>query len=102
MKRKKYLNSTDFEDYFQKILNTDSSFKEEWENYQPEYEAMKAVLDARLSNNLSQSELATISGINQSEISKIERGTRNPSIKILRKIANAMNMHIEIKFVPNE
>ena len=102
MKRKKYLNSTDFEDYFQKILNTDSSFKEEWENYQPEYEAMKAVLDARLSRNLSQSELATISGINQSEISKIESGTRNPSIKILRKIANAMNMHIEIKFVPNK
>ena len=102
MKRKKYLNSTDFEDYFQKILNTDSSFKEEWENYQPEYEVMKAVLDARLSNNLSQSELATISGINQSEISKIESGTRNPSIKILRKIANAMNMHIEIKFVPNK
>ena len=63
---------------------------------------MKAVLDARLSNNLSQSELATISGINQSEISKIESGTRNPSIKILRKIANAMNMHIEIKFVPNK
>ena len=102
MKRKKYLNSTVFEDYFQKILNTDSSFKEEWENYQPEYEAMKAVLDARLSNNLSQSELATISGINQSEISKIESGNRNPSIKILRKIANAMDMHIEIKFVPNE
>ena len=102
MKRKKYLNSTDFEDYFQKMLNTDSSFKEEWENYQPEYEAMKAVLDARLSRNLSQSELATISGINQSEISKIESGTRNPSIKILRKIANAMNMHIEIKFVPNK
>ncbi len=102
MKRKKYLNSTDFEDYFQKMLNIDSSFKEEWENYQPEYEAMKAVLDARLSNNLSQSELATISGINQSEISKIESGTRNPSIKILRKIANAMNMHIEIKFVPNK
>ena len=102
MKRKKYLNSTDFEDYFLKILNTDSSFKEEWENYQPEYEVMKAVLDARLSRNLSQSELATISGINQSEISKIESGTRNPSIKILRKIANAMDMHIEIKFVPNK
>ena len=84
------------------MLNTDSSSKEEWENYQPEYEAMKAVLDARLSRNLSQSELATISGINQSEISKIESGTRNPSIKILRKIANAMNMHIEIKFVPNK
>ena len=62
---------------------------------------MKAVYDAREQQNLTQKELARRSGVQQSDISKIENGTRNPSIKLLRKIAHGLNMKLEIRFIPN-
>jgi transcriptional regulator with XRE-family HTH domain len=64
-------------------------------------EMMKAVYDAREQQNLTQKELARRSGVQQSDISKIENGTRNPSIKLLRKIAHGLNMKLEIRFIPN-
>ena len=102
MTKKKYPNSTDFNDYFNTLIETDSSFKKEWDDFQIEYSVMKAVIHARIQNQLSQKDLSLLSGINQSEISKIENGVRNPSMKVLQKLADAMNMRIKIEFVPKD
>ena len=91
-------NSISFEDYFNEKLK-DDEFKKEWESFSPEYQVMKEVINAREINNLTQKQLAELSGIRQSEISKLETGERNPSIKILKRIAEAMNMKLVIKFV---
>ncbi len=61
----------------------DLEFREEWERLQPERELMRVLVDVRQEKGLTQKEIAKRTGIAQSEISKIENGTRNPSIKLL-------------------
>ena len=50
----------------------------------------------RLELNLSQSQLAELVGIDQSDLSKIEKGNANPSIKTLVRIANGLNNKVSI------
>ena len=59
----------------------------------------RAVAYARAIAGITQKELAATSGIDQSDISKIERGIANPSVGTLEKIANALGgtLSIEIK-----
>jgi transcriptional regulator with XRE-family HTH domain len=46
----------------------------------------------RTSKNLSQEELADKAGLDRTYISGIERGLRNPSLKNIHKIANALGV----------
>lgn len=75
-------------------------FKKEWEDSQPEMDIIKAIADARISQNLTQKELAERTGINQADISKLENGTRNPSLKLLKRLADGMGMDLKLIFVP--
>ena len=52
--------------------------------------ASSAVIHARAQKGFSQKKLAALSGIDQSDISKIERGLSNPSVSTLKRLANAM------------
>ena len=56
---------------------------------------------ARLCREKSQAELAELSGIDQSDISKLERGVANPSIKTLKKIADALDCNLVVKLEQN-
>ena len=58
------------------------------------------IVNARTSKGITQKELAKITGINQSDISKLERGYKNPSINLLSKIADGLNMKIDLHFNP--
>ena len=49
---------------------------------------------------MTQKELAERTGINQADISKLENGTRNPSINLLKRLAEGMDMVLKIEFVP--
>ena len=75
-------------------------FRKEWEENQPEMEIIRAMADARVSQNLTQKELAERTGINQADISKLENGTRNPSLKLLKRLADGMGMDLKLVFVP--
>jgi len=46
----------------------------------------------RLKQNLSQEDLAELSGMHRTYISDIERGKRSISLKNIEKIANALNV----------
>ena len=52
------------------------------------------IKNIRLEKNLKQSELADLAGISRVSIGNYERGSRNPNIIILNKIANALNVTI--------
>ncbi|MCH4891144.1 helix-turn-helix transcriptional regulator [Acidaminobacter sp. JC074] len=78
----------------------DDQFRKEYENLQPEFDIIKAIVDARNTQHLTQAELAKRTGINQADISKIENGTRNPSLDMLKRLAEGMNMRLELKFIP--
>ena len=47
---------------------------------------------------MSQEELALRAKIDQSDLSKIERGTLNPSVKILNKIASGLSLKLKLSF----
>ena len=88
---------------FQEFLNEqlqDDEFRKEWEDIQPEMDVIRAMADARISQNLTQKELAERTGINQADISKLENGTRNPSLKLLKRLADGMGMTLKLEFVP--
>ncbi len=78
----------------------DASFIKEYEAIQPELDVIKAIVEARISQNITQNELAKRTGINQADISKIENGTRNPSVNLLKRLADGMGMALKIEFVP--
>lgn len=88
---------------FKEFLNEqlqDEEFKKEWEDIQPEMDVIRAMVEARISQNLTQKELAARTGINQADISKLENGTRNPSLKLLKRLADGMDMVLKIEFIP--
>ena len=57
------------------------------------------ITEARNKKNLTQQQLSDLSGINRSNIAKIENGKYNVSIDILSKICNALSCDIYIKEV---
>ncbi len=58
--------------------------------------AARAMAYARRIAGLSQKALSERSGIDQSDISKIERGVANPSVATLERIARALGGELEI------
>ena len=80
----------------------DPEFRKEYEAIQPEMDVIRAIVDARISQNLTQKALSERSGINQADISKIENGTRNPSLNLLKRLAHGMGMTLKIEFVPKQ
>lgn len=90
-----------FNDMLEKQLE-DDEFRKEYEAIQPEMDIIKALVDARNSLNLTQKELAERTGINQADISKIENGTRNPSLNLLKRLADGMGMVLKIEFIPKK
>ena len=58
-------------------------FAAEWERQRPEREYIKAIVTARIEQNLTQKELAAKTGIRQSNISRIENGNCSPTVATL-------------------
>lgn len=77
-------------------------FEKEYEAIQPEMDVIRALVDARTSRNLTQKQLAERTGIHQADISKLENGTRNPSINLLKRLAEGMDMVLKIEFIPKQ
>ena len=80
----------------------DDAFRQEWEENQPEMDIIRAMADARIAQNLTQKELAERTGIDQADISKLENGTRNPSLKLLKRLADGMGMDLKLVFTPKK
>ena len=59
---------------------------------------VRALIGARIERDLTQKQLAELSGIRQSNISRIENGTCSPTIATLQKLAAAMDKKLHIEF----
>ena len=88
-----------FDDMLNEQLE-DIKFRKEYENIQPEMDVIRAIVDARTAQNLTQKELSKITGINQADISKLENGTRNPTVSLLKRLTEGMGMELRIQFIP--
>lgn len=78
----------------------DGEFCAEWQALNPEEQIIKAMLETRNQKNMTQKELADLTGISQADISRLEKGNANPSIKTLKRLAAGMGMTMKIEFVP--
>ena len=83
-------------------LIQDPKFVKEYEAIQPEVNITRAILDARINAGMTQMELSQKSGISQADISRLEKGTRNPSLNLLKRLAEAMDSTLSIEFIPNK
>lgn len=89
---------TNFNDFLNEQLK-DPEVKAEYEALEPEFAVIQALIDARNSAGLTQKELSQRTGIAQSDISRIENGNGNPSLKTLKRLAEAMGKKLKIEFV---
>ena len=80
----------------------DPAFAKEYVELQPEMNVIRAIIDARISQNMTQKELSEKTGIAQTEISRLENGSRNPSIRLLQRLADGMGMDLNITFTPKK
>ena len=87
----------DLQKYLDKQLE-DPGFLSEWESQHPEREYVKAIIAARMEENLTQKELSERTGIRQSNISRIENGNCSPTIATLQQIASGIGKTLYIEF----
>lgn len=93
-KDRKHLN---FE-VWEKEAQKNPEFKAAYDRLQPEFAVINAIIEARREKGVTQKELAVKVGTKQSVISRLESGRANPSVGFLKKLAEALNSHLEIKF----
>ena len=80
----------------------DPVIRAEWDAMEPEFAIIQAIIDARKNAGLTQKQLSERTGIDQSDISRIENGEANPSLKTLKRLAAATNTTLRIEFRPLE
>ena len=80
-----------FDDFLQQELTNDEELKKEYEALEIEYQLKQALIEIRKGQKMTQKELAALTGIHQSDISKIENGTANPTVKVLQRLAKGLN-----------
>lgn len=88
-----------YQDFKKKALEN-PAVRAEYDRLAAEYAIKQAVIDARQASGLTQQQLAARTGINQADISKLENGSANPSLRTLQRLAAGMGMNLRIEFVP--
>ena len=88
----------DFQKYLERQLQNDE-FRREYDALEPEYTIMQAMIAARNEKGITQKELSVRSGIAQGDISRLENGNANPSIRTLQRLAAAMGKTLRIEFL---
>lgn len=76
-----------------------------YEALEPEFSLLRELLNARQKAGVSQAEIAKLMGTKAPAITRLESslssGKHSPSIATLKKYANALGCHLEIKLVAN-
>ncbi len=90
---------TNYKDFLNEQMK-DVEFKKEYDALDAEFSIIQAMLDARKEAGLTQKDLAARTGIAQADISKLENGNANPSLRTLQRLADGMGMKLKVEFVP--
>ena len=91
---------TKFNDFLKEQLE-DPEIRAEYEALEPEFQIIQAMIDARKMKGITQKELSERTGIAQSDISKLENGNANPSLRTLQRLASGMGCKLKLEFIPN-
>ena len=88
----------DFTRYLKRNLEN-PEFRKEWDVLETETQIMRSLIEARLEVGMTQKQLSEKTGINQSNLSRIERDNGNPSVATLERIAAALGKKVSISFI---
>lgn len=89
---------SDLREYIDKQMRSEE-FWVEHDKTRVEFELTRALIEARISQNLTQRELAEKAGVRQSNISRIENGTCGPTVATLQALAKGMGKRLRIDFM---
>jgi len=78
----------------------DPEFRRLWKESEVEYQLARKLIERRLLRKISQRELARQAKTTQAVISRIEGMSSNPSLGLLKRLAQALNSRLEIRFLP--
>lgn len=84
---------------FKKKMLSDSKVKAEYDALEEEFDIIQAIIDARKKQHITQKELSERTGITQADISRIENGTRNPSLEMVKRLANGLGMQLKLELL---
>ena len=80
----------------------DPEYREAYAASQPQFELISALIGARAYAGIDQDELADRMGIHVTAIMRLEGWNSNPSVKTLRRVAEATGTRLKISFVPDD
>ena len=93
------------EELKQKALQN-KNVKSEYDKLDVEFQLLNEMLTARKEAGLNQSQIAELMGTKQASITRLESslssGAHSPSLTTLKKYADAVGCHLDIRFVHNQ
>ncbi|MBI2338687.1 helix-turn-helix transcriptional regulator [Candidatus Daviesbacteria bacterium] len=96
MKRPKYYTTEELK----KELFKNPKARKAYEDLQPEFAIVQAIIDARVKKKISQEELAKRMGTGQAVISRLENANARPSLSLIKRLADALGLKVELRLTP--
>lgn len=79
-----------------KELLKDKKLREEIGKLEPEFELARQIIELRIKEGLTQSELAKRAHTNQVVISRLENAEANPSLELIKRIFRALGKDVQL------
>lgn len=83
---------------FREELLKDPEVKAAYDAHAADRQLARAIIRQRLEMKISQQELAEKMKVPQSNVSRLESGTRTPTLETLQRAAAALDVPLEIRF----
>lgn len=82
---------------FRDELMQDAGVQQAYNGHTVERALARAIIQQRIAHELTQNDMAELMGVPQGNVSRLESGSRTPTIATLQKAASALHIPLEIK-----
>ncbi len=87
---------TNISNQIEHLREEDPAFKKAWDESRTEYRLIGEMVSLRKKENMTQKELASLTGNKQQVISRIERKENIPTIRLFSKILDTLGYELQI------
>lgn len=87
-----------YKDYKKKVLQN-PEIKSEYDALQPEYDIIQAMIDADYNKTSPKKIYLPEPALRRLISARIENGTRNPSLSMVKKLARGLGMQLKLEFI---
>lgn len=82
---------------FRNELMQDAEVQQVYNDHAVERALARAIIQQRIDHKLTQNDMAELMGVPQGNVSRLESGSRTPTIATLQKAASALQVPLEIR-----